>query len=101
MTGLYPKANGKYKTFTCFFALVSNHTYPYKSSIFSSFVGAWRNHYPLNEDAITFAEVLRQEKGYYTGKVGHLIVNSILHQDTIKLIIQFVSILQGIMASGI
>lgn len=40
------------------------------SGLYPAFTGADRNHSPMNDDVVTFAQVLKEERDYETGYFG-------------------------------
>jgi len=42
----------------------------FMTGLYPAFTGAKDNHGTMNQDAVTFAELLQKEKGYYTGYIG-------------------------------
>jgi len=42
----------------------------FMTGLYPKFTGAVKNHQPMNDDALTFAEILKQKADYYNGYIG-------------------------------
>jgi len=55
----------------------------FMTGTYPSLNGAFENHAPLNDDAVTFAQILQQELGYYTGYMGKVCMCSMFITYTV------------------